>query len=144
MLRKIYHKLTYPPYRPIWLFMLAAFLFIMPFAALAAPLWQELPPPPGDDPVSTIIMYAVTALLGLLGTGLTQWLKTKLNITATAALLMSYGVALILAILQLFFLGWFAPDLLTSENIPAIFTAIVTSATFWFEVLVKRKKEAKG
>lgn len=137
-------RLLQPPYKPATLLLLAALLFMIPVTVFAAPLVQELPPPVEGTQVHEIALFIASAIIGVFGTGIVQVIKKYTGIEDKWALLITYGVSLVVAIVELVIIGWFAPEMLTAENIPLLFGAVFSGATAWFKFLVKPKEEPAG
>lgn len=85
--------------------------------------WQEL---------FTIV---ITLLIGVLGSGLTEYLKNKLGWDEKAAVVLTGVVAAVLGALQVFLSGAFGFGDLTWETLPALFGLIFTAATIYYKLL---------
>lgn len=142
-MHKLLRTLTHPPYRPALLFALAALLFMVPAVAFGAELLQTPPDPAGTE-VHQVILFFIGALIGVIGSPLTGFITEKLGVSSVASLLVTYAVSAVVAVVELIILGWFAPEMLTVENLPVLFGAVFAGATGYFEIFTKRKAEAEG
>jgi MFS-type transporter involved in bile tolerance (Atg22 family) len=86
-----------------------------------------------------VMLTTVIALLvGFLGMGFTNYLKTKLGWEDKAAVALTAIVALGFAFLQLFFTNQIAPEMFTVENFPGTFGLVFSFATLYYKLLAKK------
>lgn len=85
-----------------------------------------------------ILVLIMTLLVGLLGSGLTQFLKEKYGLEDKAAVLLTAGVAAVLAITEMVLMGKLDWTTLDLQNFPAYFTGVFSVATLYYKLLGKQ------
>lgn len=84
-----------------------------------------------------LLVFLVTLLVGLLGSGATQFLKEKYNLESRAAVLLTAGVAGVFAVLQMVLMNQLDWTQLTVQNFPVVFASVFSVATLYYKLLVK-------
>ena len=88
--------------------------------------------------LADIFNYIVMGALGLLGSPLIGWIKSKLGWEDRWAVLLSGAVAVVLAIAELFIAGSLTLEMFTLENFAVAFTAVYTAAQVWYGLFKER------
>jgi len=86
-----------------------------------------------------LIALGVQFLSGLIGVGLTQWLKAKFDVEGTTALLIAAIVSALLAIGALFLSGEITLTVFTWENLPNAFGIVFSAATLAYKLLMPKE-----
>lgn len=82
-----------------------------------------------------IFTILITLVIGVLGSGVTEYLKNKLGWDEKAAVVLTGVIAAILGALQIFLSGAFNFSDLTWEALPALFGLIFTASTLYYKLL---------
>lgn len=82
-----------------------------------------------------IFTILITLIIGVLGSGVTEYLKNKLGWDEKAAVILTGVIAAVLGALQVLLSGEFGFGDLTWENLPALFGLIFTAATLYYKLL---------
>jgi uncharacterized membrane protein YeaQ/YmgE (transglycosylase-associated protein family) len=82
-----------------------------------------------------IFTILITLIIGVLGSGLTEYFKNKLGWDEKAAVVLTGVIAAVLGALQIFLSGAFGFGDLTWETLPALIGLIFTAATLYYKLL---------
>lgn len=83
-----------------------------------------------------LFVFLITVVVGLLGMGITQWLKAKLGLQDIWALVLTGGVSLALAVAEMFLSGAIGIADFTVANLPAVLGGIFSLATVFYKILI--------
>lgn len=87
---------------------------------------------------------AIYWLVGGIGVPLIQWIKTRFGLEGKAAVWLTVGVSLLLAVAGLFLSEALSLSNFSAENILAAFGQIVAAATLAYKLLQSEEAEPKG
>ena len=77
-------------------------------------------------------------LAGAIGVPVIQWIKKTMKIEGQAALWLTIGVSLILAVASIFINNEISPGNLSPENILGVFGQVLAAATLAYKFLVSK------
>ena len=83
-----------------------------------------------------LFVFLITVVVGLLGMGITQWLKQKFNLADIWALVLTGAVSLVLAVGELFLSGALGIADFTIANLPAVLGNVFALATIFYKLLL--------
>ena len=82
--------------------------------------------------LSEVFSILVMGALGLLGSPLIGWLKSKLGLADRWAVILAGAVAVVLAFAELFIAGSLTLEMFTLANFGVAFSAVYAASQVWF------------